>query len=72
MTDKEKLKICIETLKMMGKLLRDNPPPFECGIPFNEYIVLLAGGYDRDPAGLDFVNYFLNKAEEKVKEDEKS
>ena len=65
LTDKEKLEICIIALMDMGKFLRENPPPLECNIPFEIYIKILTGGFDRDPNGLEFVSYFLNKAEEK-------
>lgn len=63
MTDKDKLFICITALKGMGKLLRDNPPPIDCGIPTGDYMNIIINGNNRDPDGIDFVNYFLNKAE---------
>lgn len=75
MTDYSRIKLLQKTLIKMGTFIRMMPPasldiPKEvsekCGLTFEEYINLLAGGMERDPEGKDFIYYFMAKALEEL------
>ena len=75
----QKIKLLQKTLLKMGTFIRMMPPasldiPKEvyekCGLVFEEYVSLLAGGTIRDPEGKEFIYYFMTKALEELEGEE--
>jgi hypothetical protein len=53
----------LQALLIGGQYARDNLP---AAFPSdNTYVSIYAGGYDRDPTGREFANYWFHLAEQK-------
>lgn len=62
LTLEQKNQILFDALKAAGTFFRQYPP---AEMPHDEYadmIGVIAGGRDRDPVGLEFMAYFVQKA----------
>lgn len=63
----EKYYILLNAALKMAKMLRENPPGVsQTTIPFDIYVALIANGYNDDPEGYRFLNYFLNEAQKEI------
>ena len=64
LTLEEKNQILFDALKAAGTFFRQYPP---AEIPHDEYedmIGIIVGGRHRDPTGLEFMAYFIQKVKE--------
>lgn len=52
--------------------LREHPLDMDWHCEDMERMAILAGGRDRDPKGLEYAVYFLQKAKEEIAEEEKN
>ena len=70
MTDAERFLVVREALYQMAKILRRFPPmEMDWFCEDMNRLRILTGGTDRDPEGKEWVNYFLNSAYQKLKEE---
>lgn len=54
------------------QILREHPLDMDWHCEDMERMAILAGGRDRDPKGLEYAVYFLQKAKEEIAEEEKN
>ena len=62
--------ILFNAFQMMAEWIRKNPPAdLDSFFKDPELFSILVGGSERDPQGYEYMKYFLQKAQEKNKED---
>ena len=72
-TSEYKVKMLKQALLDVCQVLREHPVDMEWHFEDMERVAILSGGIDRDPKGLEYATYFLQKAKEKIaKEEEKN
>lgn len=72
-TSEYKVKMLKQALLDVCQVLREHPLDMDWHLEDMERVAILSGGRDRDPKGLEYAAYFLQKAKEKIaKEEEKN
>ena len=70
-TSEYKVKMLKQALLDVCQVLREHPVDMDCHFEDMERVAILCGGIDRDPKGLEYAAYFLQKAKEKIAKEEK-
>lgn len=71
-TPEYQVKMLKRALLNVCQLLRDHPIDMDWHCEDMERLAILAGGRDRDPKGLEYAAYFLQKAKEEIAKEEKN
>lgn len=72
-TSEYKVKMLKQALLDVCQVIREHPLDMDWHFEDMERVAILSGGRNRDPKGLEYAAYFLQKAKEKiVKEEEKN
>ena len=72
-TSEYQVKMLKQALLDICQVIREHPLDMDWHFEDMERIAILSGGRDRDPKGLEYAAYFLQKAKEKIaKEEEKN
>ena len=72
-TSEYQVKMLKQALLDVCQALREHPLDMDWHFEDMERLAILSGGRDRDPKGLEYAVYFLQKAKEKIaKEEEKN
>ena len=65
-----KVKMLKQALLDVCQVLREHPVDMDWYFEDMERVAILSGGIDRDPKGLEYAAYFLQKAKEKIAKEE--
>lgn len=71
-TPEYKVKMLKRALLDVCQVLRDHPLDLDWHCEDNKRLEILAGGRDRDPKGLEYATYFLQKAKAEIAEEEEN
>lgn len=72
-TSEYQVKMLKQALLDVCQVIREHPLDMDWHFEDMDRIAILSGGRDRDPKGLEYAAYFLQKAKEKIaKEEEKN
>ena len=72
-TSEYQVKMLKQALLDVCQVIREHPLDMDWHFEDMERVAILSGGRDRDPKGLEYAAYFLQKAKEKIaKEEEKN
>ena len=69
-TSEYQVKMLKQALLDVCQVLREHPLDMDWHFEDTERIAILSGGRDRDPKGLEYAAYFLQKAKEKIAKEE--
>lgn len=71
-TSEYKVKMLKQALLDVCQVLREHPVDMDWHFEDMERVAILSGGIDRDPKGLEYAAYFLQKAKEEIAKEEKN